>query len=237
MTEVADDSAFHDIEIDTVSRHGAGAYDGIDTVTEAVEHRKMAFKKLSIVHLVAGIAAISLASASVAVRGSDPTYNSYGFTTIAPGIWCGVVYLISSFFTHFVSSRKVPGAVTIAWCVSACSTAFACTMFCIDLSTCIILLSDRNCCVNTKTALVLIHLALSVVACLEVVVSTVTCGFCCRVYCCLAEPPIHYKAAIYSVFKGPHKMRPLENETSTNDVTRQERPITSTSSFQLPNSP
>jgi len=234
------DSVFHDVALDVAAQdRGDRQLDGIHN---AVDHRKEAFKKLSIVHVTSGVLSVSLASATVAVRSADATYASYEFMTLSPGIWCGLVYLVCFVFTRFVSSRKNAGAVTIAWCSAAFSTAFACSMMCLDLSTFIVLLDDRGCCVNSKTPLVIMHLVLSVVAAVEVIVSTVTCGFCCRVYCCLPEQSLHYKAAIYSVFKErdqtgaepPRRAAVTSTQSAELPVdSGHDHRITSTSSFEL----
>jgi len=133
-----------------------------------------------------------------------------------------------------VFKKRNAGIVTVTWVVCAVSIILSSAMMCLDLSSAIILLSNNGCCVKIKTPLLLMLVVLSLVACVQLIVSTITCGFCCKVYCCSATSSLNYKVAIKTIFKSSNSRKRLKNERTSSESKRKDRPINSTSSFELP---
>jgi len=223
-----DSEVFDDVILDDVTTNN-------EKVSAEIGKSVTPLKKLAVLHLINGLLSISLTTVSVVLKNTDPSYESYGFMNLSPGLWCGPIFLLCSVSTFYVFKKRNAGVVTVTWAICAVSIILSSAMMCLDLSSAIILLSNNGCCVKIKTPLLLMFVVLSLVACVQLVVSTITCGFCCKVYCCSATSSINYKVAIKTIFKSSNSRKRLKNErTSSSESKRNDRPINSTSSFELP---
>jgi len=81
-----DSEVFDDIIFDDVTTNN-------EKVSDEIGKSVTPLKKLAVIHLINGILSISLTTASVILKNSDPSYESYRFMNLSPGLWCGPIVI------------------------------------------------------------------------------------------------------------------------------------------------